>query len=954
MFNIKYDYFDNPIVPDYVLSKSNKERIGIIKCTDKTITTKFNDLDEIDFTTNLYIDNEKNPIYDGIEEMKYILLPDIGFFAINSVTINSEGTALESKTVNAKSYECLLAQKYLEEFVINMGTVESIDGVQLFNLSDKRKSLLNLVLEKCPDWNIGHIDIALQTMQRSFEVTRQDVYSFLMHDIATAFECIFIFDTLNNTINIYKENNVWEDTNIYVSYNNLLKSATATLNTDDIKTCLTLIGSDDLNIREVNMGYDRIYNFEYYHSLDYMSKSLYESYSKWKKIRTDNLSSYTTLLSQYQNYYSQINYITNEKMPSIPNSTNWTDYGLVPLQEQLSVYEQKQSVMMKSGWGDKSSNYYSSSYLPVYNTIQAINAQIELVKTQIRKLETEQNSIFSQMEEIMSLVSMENNFTEEELKELSTFIREDELSSDNYVITDTMTDEERFQMLNDFLKFGEEELAKIAIPQFSFSADVSNLFTIPEFRQFNGYFAPGNYIHVALRDDYIIKARLLSLTFDFYNIDNFAVTFGNYVRTSKNIFTDITEAINMVKSAATSVSFNQSHWNQASKDTDDIGKAIESGLLSAGKFLSSGENSELFIDDRGIFVNTVSGQYAGKDSIFIGGGRILFTDDNWKTVSEAIGRVDIKGHSTFGVIAQAMLSGYIGASDIEASNIKGGTIVGTDFNNGNGTFHVDSNGNLTANSANVTGNVNANTGSFGGSKGFRIESGKAYTNGKSVWYSSASGLYLGSDGISLGANSPFRVDSNGNLTANSGTIGGIKISTNSIYSANGNFTIDNNGYGVFKDVSINGVRAGSEFGGVSFNGSGTSGNFGNGFYAGSSFGLNGGALNDFNNLVVNRIDANYINTTVLNAGFITADTVAANYATIGNLNAANAKISTLESRKIKTSELETDNVNGHEVRWRIIDFITAINPVYNSNKLVTDVLTEKRRLYFMCAPLALT
>lgn len=85
-----------------------------------------------------------------------------------------------------------MGQKYLENFTINMGTVESIDGVQFYNIAAPDKSLLHLVLEKCPDWTIGHIDVALRTMQRSFEVTKQDVYSFITTDVSEAFECIFL------------------------------------------------------------------------------------------------------------------------------------------------------------------------------------------------------------------------------------------------------------------------------------------------------------------------------------------------------------------------------------------------------------------------------------------------------------------------------------------------------------------------------------------------------------------------------------------------------------------------------------------------------------------------------------------------------------------------------------------------------------------------------------------
>lgn len=909
MFKINYDYFDNPVVPDYVLTKANKERIGIVKCTEKNITTKFNDLDEINFTTYLYIDGEKNPVYDAVEEMKYILLPNIGFFSISSVTINSEGTELESKTVNAKSYECLLAQKYLENFVINMGTVESIDSVQFYNLADKDKSLLHLVLEKCPDWNIGHLDVGLETMQRSFEVTRQDVYSFLMKDVATAFECVFIFDTLTNTIAVYKEENVGEDTNISISYNNLLKSTNISSNIDNIKTCLTLTGSDDLNIREVNMGFDGIYNFEYFNSIEFMSQNLYNSYNKWKDLRNSKLDEYTSLLSQYQNYYSQINYLTNEKMPDVEGSTNWTEYGLVPLQEQLSAYEQRQSVMMKSGWGDSSSTYYASHYLPVYNTIQDIQSQISTVKTELDNLKSEQEIYYNQMFDIINLVAMENNFTENELKELSTFIREDELSSDNYIVTDTMSDEERFAMLDDFLAFGEIELAKVAVPQMSFSADMANIFAIPEFKVFNGYFDVGNYLYVTMRDDYKIKTRLLTMTYDFYNKDNFSVTFGNFVKTSKNIFSDITEAISLAKSVSTSVSFNQSNWNQASKDTDNIGKMLEDGLLAQGGYISSGDDSEMLIDNRGIFVNTTSGDYANKDSIFIGGGRILFTDDGWKTVRMSVGRANVKGESRFGTFADFCIASYIAGSTIE-----GGTITGTEFNNGNGTFKVDANGKVTASSGTIGGWTLATT---------ALTNGLPYTGGKDT-NATGMGTY-GSNWAFWAGNGRFSVNQAGHLYAETGVIGGAEIGSSYIKATNGNWALYNNGTASFGDVYIAGVRVGSSFGGVSIGANGgTYGGFTNGFGANTSFAVAGGALNDFNNLVVNRIDANYINTHVLNAGFVTADTVAANYATIASLNATNANIESLRSASISCSRLTAGTVNGLSVGWARISYVSEV------------------------------
>lgn len=911
--------------------------------------------------------------------MKYILLPDIGFYAISSVNIQSEGTKLEHKEVTAKSYECLLGQKYLDTFTINMGTTESIDGVRLYNIANPDKSLLHLVLEKCSDWTIGHVDVALQTMERSFEVTKQDVYSFMTTDMSEAFECIFLFDTLTNTINAYQEKNVGEDTDIYVSYNNLLKSTNISCNIDNIKTCLTLTGADDLNIRDINMGYDKIINLEYFNSTDFMSQSLYDAYNKWIKKRNDNLNIYTSLLSQYENYFTQINELTHLKMPSNPDSTNWYEYGLVPLQEKLAAYEQRQAVMMKAETATcvPESNNYASDYLPIYNTIEEIKQQIAKVTSQINSLQNVQNSIYNQMSTIIKDVSMENNFTKEQLEELTPLIREDELSTSNFVVTDTMTDEERFEMLHAFLEYGEEELAKVAVPQLSFDADMVNLFAIPEFRKFNGIFDVGNYIHIAIRDDFTVKAKLLSMTIDFMDVTNFNVTFGNVVKTG-NKLVDITDAIALAQSTATSVSFNLSHWNQASKETSNIGKMIDEGLLSQGKYLKSGDDSEMIIDSRGIFVNTTSGIYANKDSIFIGGGRILFTEDNWKTVSMSVGRADvtIKGvkGSYFGTFADFVLAGYIGGTTIEGDEIIGGTITGTDFNNGNGTFHVDSNGNLTATSADVKGTIKADAGYIGGENGFVITTGKLYS-GKDSFDSDTAGIYIGTNGIALGKKNVFTVNANGEITAISGHIGGWKIGANNIYNgisftntksnnstgmgitqavsnsafwagdgkflvlntgyihaesgeiggatirsdslraSNDNWWISSDGSASFKNVFISGVNNGSTFGSIGYNNGITFGNFSGASLFGSNISnpFSGTTIPQIQELAVGEITADRIKARALEAGFITSDTISATYATITNLNGAIARIQTIESDYITTSKLNAHKINADNI-----------------------------------------
>ena len=780
------DRYDNITPPLFILCKASGDRIGVINCIQKSATFKFNAYSEVSFTTYLNINNEKNPYYDSIVEMQHVELPHIGRYVISDVQVQSEASDFEYKEVTALSEEVLLAQKYLELFTINMGTVESIDGVQFYNQSDPDKSLLHLVLEKCPDWTIGHIDHSLVTMQRSFQVDRQDVYSFLVSNAAQAFECVFIFDTINHTVNVYPEDLVGDDTNIIISYDNLALSTAISSSIEDIKTCLTVTGADDLSLREVNMGYDRIYNLEYFHSLEYMSKGLYDAYGAWMKKWNDNVEPYEKLVTQYQAYYEQIHELTEERRPEDPNSTDWTLYGLNPLKEKLSAYEQQQAVLIKAGYGDADSEFYNSMYLPVYNQIQVITSQIDKVQSQLDALEAQQSAIGEQMSAIISELDMQKNFTAAQLSELTKFIREDELTSDNYVVTDTMTESERMDMLKDMLKYGQKELAKVAQPTLSFDLTMANIYANEAFNGISEDFEPGNYIHVIIRDDYIIKTRLLTMTVNFLDPSDFSATFSNMFKVKgQQLYQEISEALKLAQDAATSVSFNASYWDKANKEATNIGKMLADGLLSAGNTIHTA-SSDVEIDDRGLWIKNTEDSKYYDDGIFIGGGQILFSDDDFKTIRTALGRVQYtkKGttYNDFGLLADFVIAGYIAGTYIE----------GSEFDNGNGTFHVDVDGHLTATSATVKGNIQADSGYIGGPNGWTIVTGAIYSGNKSSVDSTVAGTYLGAGtGINIGDANKYLKYKNGSLVAkgtieaDSGHLGGTNgwtIASGKIYS----------------------------------------------------------------------------------------------------------------------------------------------------------------------------
>ena len=130
-----------------------------------------------------------------------------------------------------------------------------------------------------------------------------------------------------------------------------------------------------------------------------------------------------------------------------------------------------------------------------------------------------------------------------------------------------------------------------------------------------------------------------------------------------------------------------------------------------------------------------------------------------------------------------------GSITANTGTLKNLTIEGKLTFGGDSTYYIDANKNDSsfyiylpgiriddANGAVFSGKLSAPSGSIGG---FTITSSSIYKT-KTTYSDSNAGVYVGTDGIGLGAGK-FYVTSAGALTAKSGTIGGFTIGTSSIY-----------------------------------------------------------------------------------------------------------------------------------------------------------------------------
>lgn len=138
----------------------------------------------------------------------------------------------------------------------------------------------------------------------------------------------------------------------------------------------------------------------------------------------------------------------------------------------------------------------------------------------------------------MSEVATINNkekcgiFTKEDLETLNKLYNETDYVNDNIITISTNTAAEIINTQYELFQDATTELSKVCQPQLSFTLAMDNIFAIPGFKEWQGNFDIGNFIHLSFDKDeqYFLKLRISSLTFNPCVIENdFQIEFTNMI-----------------------------------------------------------------------------------------------------------------------------------------------------------------------------------------------------------------------------------------------------------------------------------------------------------------------------------------------------------------------------------------------------------------------------------------
>lgn len=334
------------------------------------LTQKFNDIWEMDLevcrTLTSPEGNRENPAYPLLLPMQELYVEDLGWFRIQKTpSITMDGTR-EYKAFTAYGIESQLQDLDVIDFYINCGNSlsreffeENLDplGIPQRNIrlyipqaSDtpgeqnyRGLGLLNILEEEYlsrKGWSVGEVDLELRDKAgRKFEVESQDLYSFLIHTVAPAYRCVFVFDRIQKQLHIRSLEGIGKTLNLECSFRNLIRSAQITDKEGDIRTCFRVAGGDDhVSISYVNLGSDCIENLGYFTASGVIPEETASKYEIYSRYRESKRGEYTACCRDQFRLLRQISDL-EELLPADEVTAEWRAYSLEELKIERDRFQ---------------------------------------------------------------------------------------------------------------------------------------------------------------------------------------------------------------------------------------------------------------------------------------------------------------------------------------------------------------------------------------------------------------------------------------------------------------------------------------------------------------------------------------------------------------------------------------------------------------------------------------
>ena len=456
------------------------------------------------------------------------------------------------------------------------------------------------------------------TKYRYFEQCSTTWYGFLMSDVAEAYDCVFVFDSFNQQINVYAKNDFGEYKGLHMNYENGIKSINKKHKIGEVVSRL-YVESPNCSISSENpLGGEYVECYDYYKNQGIMSTEL-----------SNALDRYNDLLEVKQIEWLQIKLDKNTCEQKLTKKES----ELKTLQEKLKAENAILTGYIKAEDRNKQANQ-SLVIADIEKQISNIMSEIQTLKDESQLYDDKIGLISSQIIKENATDSQGKIFTELDLEELMDYTVEGSMTNDYYTLAYSL-----YQHALEYIKDLNTIQIEFEIDTFDFLRKIIH----PKGWQY--LVAIGDKIEIDDKDVLDRDGYIQLYGYTFYPNENKIATlkFTNN-KEPKSAIKTIGDIGRQTSQQVTMTNFYKDVWKDSANNNIVVSDLIQNGLdLSAQIARGRGEINKIDISESGIYIIDSKQE---ENQMYLGSGIICLTKDKWKTSELAM--------DTNGVIAQAV------------------------------------------------------------------------------------------------------------------------------------------------------------------------------------------------------------------------------------------------------------------------------------------------------------
>ncbi|WP_338653340.1 phage tail spike protein [Lysinibacillus sp. Y5S-8] len=596
------------------LCRPDKKTIArISEAYDITYSTKLSVLNEISFKIPTVLMEDGIPFDNtNIDKIKNRYLFKLRYGQITEYFLMNE---------SSKSYS---DNEYISYTALSLGVQLSDKNIRQFEVISKTLSQITTEILSSVNtkWTLGYVDSYFEEIYRSYEVASNNVLE-IIYELANLWNALIVWDSVKYEINFYKPENIGKDKGFYIRDGKYLESFNLATNTIDTITRLKVYGQDGLSIHRLNpTGQSYLEDYRYYLYPFNRENGVIVSHSKYLS---------DSLCIALEDYKALVEALS-EKFTHLTEMVT-TQNSIIQTEEQKLSALNTQRVIIEDELDLSNANFQSSTlkHQDIIQRLEAKRLDISKQEAFIRDLSYQLSDFENELQDLQEKLARENNFTVEQLAELSDFEIEKEY------INDSIVDDE------DLIEVGKEVFRQYLEPKIKLDMNLIDFRSIVECQNDWDKLGLGDIVRVKYdRLQVDVKAKITEITHDFEN-ESISVVIENEFDEDNNWL----EQLNKAGNTSTIVQMDKWKWNLSEENNGAINDIINNKWDALKNAVMAGYNQKIEISERGIIVRDLEDPLSW---LVIQNGFLAITNDNGESWKHAISKDGIFGERIFGKI----------------------------------------------------------------------------------------------------------------------------------------------------------------------------------------------------------------------------------------------------------------------------------------------------------------